>query len=317
MNKHKLTLMGGAHDERRVPASVLRESIEALLEGARLATRFAVEGESVRKGPRPAWLDAACALDVTGLSFGSAVVSMEAPTLREADAEKFGDGQVEGQCRLFDAGDQDFGEQTAVDLFAQVLSALVEQGADDVVADRALLDTCVRFASVSGGGFEGVQLDGLRGRDAPLVITPADVPRIELLRDSTPRPQAVRVAGTLDTISVSTSDVVLKLDDGTKLPARMEDHDLDALRELFGKLVVVSGIAHYRPSGRILRLDLETIGGAGPGDRIFAVVPAAHRRPLVTTRVAQDGSSGVAAFFGTWPGEESEDDLLDALQAIG
>ena len=49
MKKHKLTLMGGAHDELRVPAAVLRESIEALLEGARLATRFAVEGESVRK----------------------------------------------------------------------------------------------------------------------------------------------------------------------------------------------------------------------------------------------------------------------------
>lgn len=111
--------------------------------------------------------------------------------------------------------------------------------------------------------------------------------------------------------------MILKLEDGTKLPARMEDHDPAALRELFGKLVVVSGIAHYRPSGRILRLDLEFIGAAGPGDRIFASVPVAHRRPLVTTPAAQDGSSGVAAFFGTWPGEESEDDLLDALQAIG
>lgn len=172
MNKHKLTLMGGAHDERRVPASVLRESIEALLEGARLATRFAVEGESVRKGPRPTWLDAACALDVTGLSFGSAVVSVEAPTLREVDAEKFGD-HAQYWAQRYDEDNQDFGGQTAVDLFAQVLVAVIEQGADDVIADRALLDTCVRFAKVSGGGFEGVHDLGFelgcdskaRGRD--------------------------------------------------------------------------------------------------------------------------------------------------------
>jgi len=314
MNEHKLTLMGGAHDELRIPASVLRESIEALQEGARLATRFAVEGESVRKGPRPTWLDAACALDITGLSPGSAVVSVEAPTLREADAVKFGD---DARPSLFNDSPADFGDHTAIDLFGHVLAAVVEQDADSIVADRALLDSCVRFARVSGGGFEGVQLDGLRGRDKPLVITPAHVPMMELLRDKTPAPQAARVAGTLDTISASSSDVVLKLKDGTKLPARMEAHDTGALKKLFGKWVVVSGIAHYRPSGRLFLLDVESIGEAGAGDRVFEVAPAARKRVLVASPVQQDESSGVAAFFGTWPGEESDEELLGALQAIG
>ena len=75
MHRHTLTLLGGTHDELRVPASVLLEGMEALLEGARLATRFSVEGESVRKGARPAWLDAACALTITGLTAGSAARS--------------------------------------------------------------------------------------------------------------------------------------------------------------------------------------------------------------------------------------------------
>ncbi|MEM9455824.1 MAG: hypothetical protein AAGF11_16710 [Myxococcota bacterium] len=314
MNKHKLALMGGAHDELRVPASVLREGIEALLEGARLASRFAVEGQSVRKGPRPAWLDAACALDITGLSPGSAVVSVKAPTLREADAVKFGD---DGQRSLFNETPADFGDQTAIDLFGQILAAVVELEADDVAADRALLDSCVRFARVSGGGFEGVRLEGLRGRDKPLVITPAHVPKIERLRDETPAPQAARVAGFLGTISASSSDVMLKLKDGSKLPARMEDHDPDALKGLFGQLVVVSGVAHDRPSGRLLLVDVESIGEAGAGDRVFETIPTARRRVPVATPAPQDDSSGVAAFFGTWPGDETDDQLLDALQAIG
>ena len=314
MNKHKLILMGGLHGELRVSAAVLHEAVGALLEGARLATRFAVEGESVRKGPRPAWLDSACAVDITGLSAGSAVIAMEAPTLREADAAKFGN---DGQRSLFEEIDQGFGEQTAVDLFGQVLAAVVERGSDDVVADRALLETCVRFARVSGGGFEGLRLEGLRGRETPLVITPAHVPQIELLRDETPPPQAARVAGTLDTISASRSDVILELKDGTKVPARMEDHDLDALKKLLGKAVVVSGVAHYRPSGRLLLLDVESIGEAGAGDRVFETAPIARKRLPVVTPVAQDESSGVSAFFGTWPGHESEEELLEALQAIG
>jgi len=314
MNEHKLTLMGGPRDELRISAALLQEAIGALLEGARLATRFAVEGESVRKGPRPAWLDSACAVDITGLTAGSAVIAMRAPTLQEADAAKFGDG---GQCSLFEEIDRCFGELTAVDLFGQVLASVVERDAKEVVADRALLDICVRFAKVSGDGFDGVQLEGLRGREEPLVITREHVPQIELLRDETPPPQAARIAGTLDTISASRSDVILKLQDGTKVPARMEDHDPDALRELFGKAVVVSGMAHYRPSGRLLMIDVDSIREAGAGDHLFESAPLARRRLPVVTPVGQGDSSGVSAFFGTWPGEESEDEFLEALQDLG
>jgi len=135
MNKHKLTMMGGLHGELRVSASVLHETVGALIEGARLATRFAVEGESIRKGPRPSWLDAVCAIDITALSAGSAVIALEAPTLQEADAVRFGD---DGQRSLFEEHDHGFGEQTAIDLFGRVLASLIEGETDDVMADRAL-----------------------------------------------------------------------------------------------------------------------------------------------------------------------------------
>lgn len=314
MNKHKLTLMGGLGAELRVPAAILQEALGALLEGARLATRFAVEGESVRKGPRPAWLDAACAVDITGLSAGSAAIAMEARTLGEADVARFGGA---GQRSLFEEIDQDFGERTAIDLFGEVLAAVIERDVDAVVADRALLDACVRFARMPSGPFTGVKLEGLRGRQEPLIITSEHVARIELLRDETPAPQAARVSGALDTISASRSDVILRLEDGAKVPARLSDHDPEALRDLFGRTVVVSGVAHYRPSGRLLLLDVEFIGEAREGDRIFEAVPIARRRGLVAARAPQDSSSGVAAFFGTWPGEEGEAELLAMLRALG
>lgn len=310
MIKQELTLLGGSGDELRVSAAALREAIDALLEGVHLATRLAVEGESRRKGPRPAWLDAACAIDITGLNAGSVAIAMEVPTFREADATKFGG---EGQRSLFEEGDQQFGDKTAVDLFGQVLESIIDGDAEDVVADRALLDTCVRFARASGDRFEGIQLGGLRGRQLPLVIRPDHIPRIERLRDDTPPPQAARVAGSLDTISASRTDVILNLKDGTRVPARLEDHDPDALKELFGRSVVISGMAHYRPSGRLLMVVVDAISEAGTGDQIFEAAPVARRRLPVNTSVVQDESSGVSAFFGTWPGEETEEELLEAL----
>lgn len=314
MNKHKLTLLGGLPDELRISATILHEAVGALIEGARLATRFAVEGESARKGPRPGWLDAACDFEITGLSAGSAVIAMDARTLREVDQTRFGVG---AQRSLFGEADDRFGEQTAIDIFGQLLTTILEGDPDDVIADRALLGSCARFARVSGGGFDGLRLEGLRGRSSPLVITPKDAPRIELLRDETPRPQAARVTGTLDTVSASRSDVVLTLKDGTRVPGRMEEHNLDALRSLLGEEVVVSGVAHYRPSGRLLLLDVEDLAVARPEDRIFRKVPVARKQKVVIEPAGSSEASGISAFFGTWPGEETDAELLEALRAIG
>ncbi len=314
MNKHRLTLLGGFQDEFRVSASILHETVGALLEGARQATRFFVEGESIRKGPRPAWLEAACEIQITALSPGSAVLALEAPTLEEADPSRFSEG---GQCSLFDEHDRKLSKRTSVDLFGDVLAAIVEGETDDVMADRALLDTCVRFARAARGPFEGVQIDGLAARRAPIVIKPEHIPRMELLRDETPPTQAVRVTGTLDTISASRPDVVLTLPDGAKVPARLEDHDAETLKELFGEKVVVSGMAHYRPSGRLLLVDVEAIAMAGENDTLFEATPVSRARGRVAQLFPQDETSGVSAFFGTWPGDENDEELLEALRAIG
>jgi hypothetical protein len=313
MKKHTMTLLGGAHGELRVPADVLLETVGALLEGARQATRFFVDGESTRKGPRPAWLDAACTIEVTGLTAGSAVVALEAPTLSDAAPERFGGAHqvslfAEPQ-RLIDSG------SSAVDIFGGVLASVVQGDRDHVLADRALLDTCVRFARAARDGFDGVQLEGIAGFSAPLVVRRDDVAKIELLRDETPGPKTVRVTGTLDTISATKSDVVLTLADGTAVAARLDAHDNEQLKTLFGSRVVVSGMAQFRPSGKLLVIDVEHLGPARDGDVVFESAPKAAARP-VASLLPQDEGTGVSAFFGTWPGDESDEELLNALEAI-
>jgi hypothetical protein len=313
MKKHTMTLLGGTRGELRVPADVLLEMIGALLEGARQATRFFVEGESTRKGPRPAWLDAACNVEVTGLTAGSAVVALEAPTLADAAPDRFGGTH---QVSLFaEPHHLVNASNSAVDIFAGVLASVVQGDRDRVLADRALLDTCVRFARAARDGFDGVQLEGIAGLAAPLVVRRDDVSKIELLRDETPGPKAVRVTGTLDTISATKSDVVLALTDGTTVAARLDAHDNKQLKALSGSRVVVSGIAQFRPSGTLLVIDVEHLGPARDGDELFERAPKVAAKP-VASLLPQDEATGVSAFFGTWPGDETDEELLSVLEAI-
>jgi hypothetical protein len=314
MRKHTLKLLGGPRDTLRVPAEVLLEVVGALLDGARLATRFLVDGESVRKGPRPAWLDQACALEVTGLRAGSAIVEIEAPTLAKA----LGTGAarlhplplfVESAARV------DVEQQSAVDCFAEVLAAVMSDERDQVFADRALLDACVRFARAGSWGFDGVELGGL-GHRGPIVLRAGDIERIELLRDETPAPRAVRIAGTLDTISATKTDVLLTLPGGEQVPARLEAHDPEWLKVLFGQRVVISGIAHFRPSGRLLVVAAEHLAPARAEDALFEEAPSGKPARAVAAVLPQEEGCGVSAFFGTWPGDETEAELLEQLRAM-
>jgi hypothetical protein len=249
----------------------------------------------------------------TGLAAGSAVVALEAPTLADAAPDRFGGTH---QVSLFAEPHQLVdASNSAVDIFAGVLASVVQGDRDRVLADRALLDTCVRFVRAARDSYQGIQLESIAGLAAPLVVYRDDVSKIERLRDETPGPKAVRVTGTLDTISATKSDVVLALTDGTTVAARLDAHDNEQLKALFGSRVVVSGLAQFRPSGRLLVIDVEHLGPARDGDVLFERAPRAAAKP-VASLLPQDEATGVSAFFGTWPGDETDEELLSALEGI-
>lgn len=90
MTRRALRFLGGHGEDLRIPAQALVDAVGALLEGAERAVRLVVEGESARSDARPAWLAAACRVEVTGLAAGPAVITLEAPTLAEALPDRVG-----------------------------------------------------------------------------------------------------------------------------------------------------------------------------------------------------------------------------------
>jgi hypothetical protein len=61
---------------------------------------------------------------------------------------------------------------------------------------------------------------------------------------------------------------------------------------------------------------LEDTARPTDGRMAFSSIPEALSKPFRTDRKLQTGKTGVAAFFGTWPGEETDGELLMALREL-
>ena len=143
--------------------------------------------------------------------------------------------------------------------------------------------------------------------------------RRQNMTEITPQPRQVRVTGILDMIRHSTRSFGLKLEDGTEVRGVLKTRkQTEELKQFLGKKLLVLGRAVYRASGKLLRIDAEGFE-AGEGQPVlFAKVPPAREiRPApVRMKPSSHQQQGVPAFFGTWPGEETDEDFERMLAEL-
>jgi hypothetical protein len=308
--------MGQEKPGVRIPAEALAKLLQALIQGARQSVRLRVEGESTRRGNPPAWLDNVTQFEVTGLETGSTVIDIDAPSLAEADPEMFA---TAGQTTLFGEEKEplqtDF---TGIDIFADSLKHALAEERDSVEFDKSILETILQCNAAIKDTYTSFEIRGLSWTSEPLRVSREGLEKVGALYRDVPEPQLVRLVGRLDTISATQPWVVLQMDSGEKVRARLEPFDPQQMHSLFNKDVVVSGTAYFRASRRLLRVEAEFIAEAEGQQTLWRKVPtpAATRLQKGSLRVAQDESSGVSAFFGTWPGDESDKEMLDSLKKM-
>ena len=128
------------------------------------------------------------------------------------------------------------------------------------------------------------------------------------------------VAGKLDQISHSDRAFRLVLQDGSQLQGVIPDENglLKALPALWGHEALVHGVAKFRPSGRILRLEASAIEPPRGDVRVWAVMPRPLFAPLdvAALRSPQGPRSGINAIFGKWPGDETDEEIRAALEKL-
>jgi len=266
-----------------------------------------IEGSSASVGALPVWLEKAS--DIRTLGFekrdGYSVLHVKAPTLGDAAPDLF------EQPRLWPGLASP--DDTAIQLIGKVGEVVRRREESSDVYDKPLLRHFTHWRTLFRRKVKEVQFPHAVGTGQSSVLDLTVVANAQQLSAQTPSPRQVRVVGKLDMVRHSTRSFGLVLQGGAEVRGVLLEGDPALLQHHFGKEITVFGKAIYRPSGSLLRIDAQEFLETGEGRRFFSSIPEAMSTPARAERRAQPARRGVAAFFGTWPGEESDEELLAAL----
>jgi hypothetical protein len=310
--KHELSirLEGPRATKARLPGATLRDLLDLILEGSRKALRLRVEGRSTAPGLPPAWLTEAAGFDVVALKEGSTVVDLAAPSIWEAAPSRFQQGDFFSEIDT---------SRSSLSLFEESFEEALRGKEDADLFDEALLRTFSDFSRLFSGGIERIEImDRSARHPRSIELKPDRLERVEQLWRRTPPDQRVRIAGRLDTIRHSDQMFTLILESGEVLRGIAEGIDSGILAELFGQTVMVSGKAVFRPSGSVLRIEADLIEPAIGDLSLWSHVPvglmgAIDRRTLSRP---QGPRTGIHAILGRWPGDETDEEISQALDEI-
>jgi hypothetical protein len=305
MSQTILHVTGPAAKGARVDAPMLRDLLDALVDAVREAVRLRAEGRSRAPGAIPAWLEKAAAFDVE-LSEGQAQLALTAAPLGSLVPERFF-----AQLDMFDPVSP---AATCLDVFVEALDDALANRTDSDRYDDGLIETLTGFGKVLDHEVRSFELRNGSTRK----IERDTVEALRELRRSIPADQRVRVAGKLDLLKHSSRIFSLELPSGAIRGVVASETDMSQLGQLLGTQVVVSGLAKFRPSGRVLRVEADQVVPAVGDTSLWEAMP----RPLLpdldvhALRAPQGPRSGVAAIFGRLPEDESDDDFDAAVRAL-
>ncbi len=283
---------------------------------AREATCMRFRHASRIHGRRPEWLRAVADLnpvDIQDAGDNSKIVVLEAPRLGDAAAALY---EEQGLFDTFPAK-----AETAIDVLSGAVGAIAARDTASEWYDTHLLQRLESLGTVlKRQRISAVGLGTLESGGAMLPSTTIDATTVEAagsLHRQSPKSRRIRISGKLDMLRDSDRAFDLLLTDGGRVRGVWEE-DVGAIKDLFQKLVVVDALAVFRPSGSLLRIEAGAMEEAGDEDAYFSRFPdpAPAKMDLRRAHRVQSGTSGMAAVYGRWPGDESEADLLQALRDL-
>ncbi|MFI5380530.1 MAG: hypothetical protein ACHRHE_14635 [Tepidisphaerales bacterium] len=233
------------------------------------------------------------------------------------EAPAFGDVAQDyySQTMLFD--DRPPAEDTAFDVLADAVADVLAGKADSDKYDVGLLKRFQRYQStVFEKEVDELLISGHRlPQSKPSRISQEFPERARDLYLQTPKPARVRIAGKLDMIQASTLAFALLLPGGEQVRGVWKGDDFETLRMLANSDVAATGMAIYRPSGGLLRIDADALTPQRPADRFFARMPkpTGGKLDLKALVREQQRRGGLAAIGGKIAAEESDEEFLAAV----
>lgn len=310
--RHFIRLIGPEAQGNRVSGAALRDLLRVLVDGTRGAVRLRTEGRSFSRGTPPTWLARAADFDVLRLEEGSTVVPLHARPLAETAPGRFAQDDLFGSIS----------KRSGLSLFEESLDLALEGEEETEVFDQPLLKRFQGFSRLLDHDIEAVEISSEESEDflkgGAMIVQAEKLQTIDRLIKKTPPPQRTRLVGKLDMIRHSDRLFCLKLESGQTVKGVAESVTLAELKNRWGGNVVVHGTVSFRPSGTVLRIEAEAIEEADETSSMWSQIPKPvfHRLDIPTLRQEQGPRSGLKAICGQWPGDETDEEIAEALAEL-
>jgi hypothetical protein len=264
------------------------------------------------RGRIPLCLERAADVRFIGHAAGqndSTILRFEVPEFGSVAEELFDQGQ------LWNSGPKP--EQTAFDLLAASLRDVRKMAKNSERFDHALLRRFASYRHLLRRGLSSIALPEANVSDTERIDEPLSAAAESLFRE-TPLARRVRLCGRLDLLGVSKRVMGLYLEDGTPLTAVWTTEGFVDLANYLDKQVTIEGLAEFRPSGTLLRVDADAIREAGAGDASFSTLPLpeVRRNYQKVAATVRPGQKPYASIFGLIPGEESDEEFATAVEEL-
>lgn len=311
---HKVALRSAEPHGRRMPAVPVGRLLSHVPQVVRECVSMAFQRRSKMQGRPPAWLKAASDIRVLDIAGGDeTVVRFDAPALGVAAPELY------EQQELWP--DRPDAQDTGFDLLGDVIDDVTRGNEDSERFDTQLLRSLAGFQRVLNASYQEMVISGHRyAPSAPAIVTKQTIATARDLQSKTPPPTRVRLVGVLDAVRISTQTFALKLDDGHEVRGVLSAGEFDGVLRLLTaqERVLVRGDALFRPSGQLLLIDAEDVESGVGESPIWSRLPQVAQGPLRVSsyRKRQTRTSGLAAVIGRWPGDETDEEIQEALEAL-
>lgn len=298
----------GAKPRPELIGPVLGRVRETLLDSVRMGFLHS----SHARGRIPACLQRATEVRFIGHAAGvddSTLLRFEVPEFGSVAAELFEQGQ------LWSSGPKP--EQTAFELLAESLHDVRSLAKNSERFDHALLRRFAGYHGLLRGGLDSISLPDAGVAESECIDEALSAAAKSLFLE-TPPTKRVRLCGRLDLLGVSKRVMGLFMEDGAGVTAVWTAEGFVDLASFLDKQVVIEGLAEFRPSGTLLRVDADAIRDAGAGDSSFSMLPLPEIRRSYQKLAAavRPGQKPYASIFGMIPGEETDEEFAAAVAEL-
>lgn len=260
MQHYQLRISGLSEEKGQIKAADLKRVLDALIKTAKCTTRLLVTGRgSGRKGKEPKWLNAAVDFTITGLHAGSTAFGVAVPELRETGHKEF--------LQSFSNGNS-YDNDTSLDLVAKAIDEAQTDNYNGDYNDPSVLKAILEFGNAVKESDVRYELIPFSDTHKHFILDRRICTLVEWRLDENPAqrlheasaPIAFTVRGKLNEIQHESRHFRLLKKDGSDLLGWIaSSQEVENLRFLWGKDVVVEGMLHFGDGGKQSEIEAQRI----------------------------------------------------------